>query len=75
MVRLWPESFDQYRRVWRGDVADTGTGARRYFARWEDLLEFLCKAIDMSWDGNVASEIMTEVMRHEPDQERNEPID
>lgn len=74
VVRLWPESFDYGRRVWRGEVVDTGTDTRRYFARWEDLLGFLCKAIGASEDESVASEITTEVMAEESDRDEDEPV-
>ena len=75
VVRLWPESFDQDRRAWRGEVVDTGTDIRHYFARWEDFLEFLCEAIGVPWEGAVSREITMEVMRDEPEQERNKRID
>lgn len=74
VVRLWPESFDYGRRVWRGEVVDTGTEMRRYFARWEDLLGFLCKAVGASLDDSVASEITTEVMAEESDRDQDEPM-
>ena len=72
VIRLWPEHFDQGRRVWRGEVVDIAADTHRYFAQWEDLLSFLCEAVGVVRDENGASEIMTEVMDSEPDHERNE---
>ena len=59
VIRLWSESFDQGQRAWRGEVVDAGTDARRYFARWEDLLAFLCKAAGVTLRGSVADQITT----------------
>lgn len=71
VVRLWSESFDPWRRAWRGEVVHVGTDDRRYFARWQHLLAFLCKAIDVSWEGRVNNELTTEVMDREQNQDRN----
>ncbi|HSM55613.1 MAG TPA: hypothetical protein VK879_05595 [Candidatus Sulfomarinibacteraceae bacterium] len=51
---------------------DTDTDARRYFARWEDLVEFLCNAIEVPWEGDVSLEITMETVDHKTDHERNE---
>jgi hypothetical protein len=65
IVRLWPESFDRGQRVWRGEVMHTSTDGRRYFARWEDMLAFLCRAVGVSWEGHIDREITTEVVDRE----------
>lgn len=71
VVRVWSESFDYGRRIWRGEVIDTTTKARRYFARWEDLLAFLCNAIDVPWEADVSQEITTEIVGQETDQDQS----
>lgn len=72
VVRLWPESFDYGRRSWRGEVVNTATDGRRYFARWEELLAFLCNAIDVPWKAEVSREITTEIEGQEIDDGRSE---
>lgn len=62
IIRLWPESFDGGRRVWRGEVVHAGNERKRYFARWVDLLRFLCKHVGVRWQGHVDVQIMAEVM-------------
>jgi len=72
VIRLWPESFDYGRRSWRGEVVNTATDSRHYFARWEDLLAFLCKAIEVPWEAGVSREITTEIVGQKIDRERSE---
>lgn len=62
LVRLWSERFDGGRRTWRGEVVRAGSDSRQYFARWSDLLAFLCKETGVTWEGHVDKEITTEVM-------------
>lgn len=65
VVRLWTESFNGGRRVWRGEIVHTGNEGKRYFARWADLLKFICKAVGVRWDGRLDKEITTEVIDRE----------
>lgn len=67
VIRLWPESFDGAHRVWRGEVAHTGQKSKRYFARWTDLLRFLCKQLGVPWEERVDQEITTEVVDRDSD--------
>jgi len=65
VVRLWSESFDHGRLAWRGEVAHPDTSTRRYFARWQDLLEFLGATAGVPWDGQIDVEITMEVIDQE----------
>ena len=69
VIRLWAEQFDEEQDAWRGEVVHPASDTGRYFARWEDLLAFLCEAVGVPWEGNVAREIMMEVIKHESDED------
>lgn len=66
VVRLWSESFDRRRRIWRGEVLHVATESRHYFARWQDLLTFLCNAVGVPWEGDVQKEITTSAGEEKP---------
>lgn len=66
VVRLWSESFDRGRRVWRGEIVHVATESRHNFARWQDLLAFLCNTVGVPWEGNVQEEITAAAREEEP---------
>jgi hypothetical protein len=52
VVRIWEErrDVDGAPTTWRGRVDDVRTGARRYFARLEDMVAYLSQQSGMDGD-------------------------
>jgi hypothetical protein len=53
IVRIWSETTEEGKSLWRATVIDTATREQKHFAVPEELLRFLCPPtgppLDESW--------------------------
>jgi len=45
-LRLWPETIEDDKVVWRGRMQDLATGEVRYFQGWEALVDVLLSLME-----------------------------